>query len=107
MDEVEFDKFADEYRAMHAANIRITGEDPEYFAEYKVVDIAEGIKPRLPKTWPGLPILIDSPGWSPVFDGHSLAFDAPHLSAKITVHIFLPVRGVGAGVVARGAGTAA
>jgi ubiquinone/menaquinone biosynthesis C-methylase UbiE len=40
MDEVEFDKFADEYRAMHAANIRLTGEDPEYFAEYKVVDIA-------------------------------------------------------------------
>ncbi len=34
-----------------------------------VVDIPEGRKPRLPKTWPGLPILIDSPGWSPTFDG--------------------------------------
>ena len=33
----------------------------------KVVDIPEGAKPRLPKTWPGLPILIDSPGWSPAF----------------------------------------
>lgn len=32
-----------------------------------VVDIAEGEKPRLPKTWPGLPILLDSPGWSPTF----------------------------------------
>lgn len=31
-----------------------------------VVDIPEGRKPRLPKTWPGLPILLDSPGWSPV-----------------------------------------
>lgn len=40
VDEVEFDKFADEYRAMHAANIRLSGEDPEYFAEYKIVDIA-------------------------------------------------------------------
>ena len=40
MDEVEFDKFADEYRAMHAANIRLSGEDPEYFAEYKIADIA-------------------------------------------------------------------
>jgi len=40
MDEVEFDKFADEYRAMHAANIRLSGEDPEYFAEYKVRDLA-------------------------------------------------------------------
>lgn len=35
----------------------------------KVVDIPAGAKPRLPKTWPGLPILIDSPGWSPKFDG--------------------------------------
>ncbi len=40
MDEVEFDKFADEYRALHAANIKLSGEDPEYFAEYKVADIA-------------------------------------------------------------------
>jgi ubiquinone/menaquinone biosynthesis C-methylase UbiE len=51
MDEVEFDKFADEYRAMHAANIRLSGESPEYFAEYKIVDIAaelarEGVVPR-------------------------------------------------------------
>lgn len=40
MDEVEFDKFADEYRQLHAANIRLSGEQPEYFAEYKIVDIA-------------------------------------------------------------------
>ena len=32
-----------------------------------VVDIPKGITPRLPKTWPGLPILLDSPGWSPTF----------------------------------------
>ncbi|MFW5927024.1 MAG: hypothetical protein ACOCSR_03145 [Wenzhouxiangella sp.] len=31
----------------------------------KVIDIPEGTRPRLPKTWPGLPILIDSPGWDP------------------------------------------
>ena len=41
-------------------------------AALKVVDIPEGAKPRLPKTWPGLPILIDSPGWDPVFDGESV-----------------------------------
>jgi ubiquinone/menaquinone biosynthesis C-methylase UbiE len=40
MDEAEFDKFADEYRNLHAANITLSGEDPEYFAEYKVADIA-------------------------------------------------------------------
>lgn len=31
----------------------------------KVKDIPQGTKPKLPKTWPGLPILIDSPGYSP------------------------------------------
>lgn len=40
MDEAEFDKFASQYREMHATNIRISGENPEYFAEYKVIDIA-------------------------------------------------------------------
>lgn len=40
MDEAEFDKFADEYRALHAASIRLSGEKPEYFAEYKIVDVA-------------------------------------------------------------------
>jgi ubiquinone/menaquinone biosynthesis C-methylase UbiE len=40
MDEVEFDKFADEYRELHAANIKLSGESPEYFAEYKIADIA-------------------------------------------------------------------
>jgi len=48
MDEAEFDKFAAEYRDLHAANIRLSGEDPEYFAEYKIKDIAaelSGAKP--------------------------------------------------------------
>jgi SAM-dependent methyltransferase len=40
MDEAEFDKFAEEYRDLHAASIRLSGEDPEYFADYKVADIA-------------------------------------------------------------------
>ena len=44
-----------------------------------VVDIPEGENPPLPNTWPGLPILIDSPAWQPVFDRESLdikvAFD--------------------------------
>ena len=36
MDTAEFDCFADEYRSLHLANVAITGEAPEYFAEYKV-----------------------------------------------------------------------
>ncbi|WP_148715751.1 hypothetical protein [Chitinolyticbacter meiyuanensis] len=43
----------------------------------KVVDIPEGAKPHLPKTWPGLPILIDSPGWSPTFKNETLEVRVP------------------------------
>lgn len=42
-----------------------------------VVDIPEGAKPRLPKTWPGLPILLDSPGWDPVFDTQTIEVKVP------------------------------
>ncbi|MFN5998673.1 MAG: hypothetical protein ACK47Z_16330 [Paracoccaceae bacterium] len=34
-----------------------------------VRDIPEGAAPQLPKTWPGLPLYIDSPDNAPVFDG--------------------------------------
>jgi len=43
----------------------------------KVVDIPEGTRPKVPKTWPNLPILIDSPGWSPVFKGTDLTVRVP------------------------------
>jgi hypothetical protein len=43
----------------------------------KVVDIPEGSRPRLPKTWPGLPLLIDSPGWSPSFARDSVNVRVP------------------------------
>lgn len=37
----EFDRFADEYYALHQNNIRLSGETPEFFAEYKVKDVSE------------------------------------------------------------------
>ena len=40
MDQAEFDKFAEEYSALHAHNVRLSGESPEYFAEYKTRDVA-------------------------------------------------------------------
>lgn len=43
----------------------------------KVVGIPDGAKPRLPKTWPGLPLLIDSPGYSPVFNGGTVEVRVP------------------------------
>ena len=79
MDEAEFDKFAAEYRAMHAANITASGEDPEYFAEYKVADLARdsrqlgalGTAPRVLDFGAGV--------------GYSVPFFARHLpTARVT-----------------------
>lgn len=41
MNRSEFDKFAQEYSDLLAANISASGEDPEFFAEYKIRDLAE------------------------------------------------------------------
>ena len=43
----------------------------------KVKDIPEGTKPKLPKTWPGVPILIDSPGYPPAFSGGTVSIRVP------------------------------
>ncbi len=41
MKQSEFDKFAHEYAELHRANIAASGEDPEYFAEYKIRDLRD------------------------------------------------------------------
>ena len=43
----------------------------------KVKDIAQGAKPRLPKTWPGLPLLLDSPGWQPSISASKVEVRVP------------------------------
>lgn len=43
----------------------------------KVKDIPAGSKPRLPKTWPGVPLLIDSPGYAPHFAGSAVRVRVP------------------------------
>ncbi|MBO4312687.1 MAG: methyltransferase domain-containing protein [Desulfovibrio sp.] len=40
-DKPEFDSLADGYYEQHKSNIAITGEGPEFFAEYKIKDFAE------------------------------------------------------------------
>ena len=35
----EFDKFAEEYLATHTDNLKISGEDPAYFARYKIDEV--------------------------------------------------------------------
>jgi SAM-dependent methyltransferase len=44
MNDAEFDKHASHYRAVHATNIAISGESPEYFAEYKMRDFSAVLK---------------------------------------------------------------
>jgi len=41
-----------------------------------VKDIPEGATPKLPATWPGFPILLDSPGFTPVFNGPEVTINA-------------------------------
>ncbi len=43
----------------------------------KVKDIAPGTKPKMLKTWPGLPIFIDSPGYSPILSQSSIEVRVP------------------------------
>jgi len=43
VDRSEFDRFADEYSIIHARNTRISGEEPSYFHEYKIRDVAAAL----------------------------------------------------------------
>lgn len=55
----EFDRFADSYVNLHAENISISGEGPEYFAEYKVKELAR----LLPTTsWGSVKSILDFGG---------------------------------------------
>ncbi len=71
-----------------------------------VRDIPEGETPRLPATWPGLPIFIDSPGFTPLFDGPEItvtvafadpagldgaAYDGVTAALKVNANIHAPL----------------
>ena len=43
----------------------------------KVMDVPEGTNPNMPKTWPGLPIMIDSPGYAPVVSDTTVTVRVP------------------------------
>ena len=40
----EFDKFAEEYLATHKSNLAVTGERPDSFARYKIVEVARRLR---------------------------------------------------------------
>jgi SAM-dependent methyltransferase len=46
MDASEFDRFAEEYEALHRANVRISGEEPEFFGAYKIVELERFLRER-------------------------------------------------------------
>jgi ubiquinone/menaquinone biosynthesis C-methylase UbiE len=79
MDEQEFDRFAEDYTRLHQQSIRVTGEDVDFFAAYKVQDMRE--------VWLG------AEGSEPhdILDfGGGVGASAPHLSrlfpkAQITI----------------------
>ncbi|OAE49095.1 hypothetical protein [Agrobacterium tumefaciens] len=46
-------------------------------AGLKVVDIPKGSKPKVPETWPGVPLLIDSPEYPTNFSGDKVDVEIP------------------------------
>ena len=46
-----------------------------------VRDIPKGTSPDMPATWPGLPIFIDSPGYTPLFEGEEIKINVPFIKA--------------------------
>ena len=46
-------------------------------AGLKVKDIPKGATPRLPATWPGLPIMLDSPGYEPELASNTVTINVP------------------------------
>ncbi|GMG82696.1 hypothetical protein LNKW23_19090 [Paralimibaculum aggregatum] len=71
-----------------------------------VRDIPDGATPAMPATWPGLPIFIDSPGYTPLFDGpeitvtvpfadpaavHGAAYDGVTAALRVNANIHAPL----------------
>ena len=76
-DENNDGNFANDGDLWHSHWVVLQPDDACGKGALKVVDIPAGAKPKVPKTWPGLPILIDSPGWSPHFKGQTLEVRVP------------------------------
>ncbi|MEP3277992.1 MAG: hypothetical protein ABJN26_14500 [Stappiaceae bacterium] len=48
-----------------------------------VRDIPDGETPAMPATWPGVPIFLDSPGFTPLFDGPEIKINASFKDADV------------------------
>jgi hypothetical protein len=55
----------------------VLAEDKACGGGLKVIDIPEGTKPKVPDTWPGVPLLIDSPEYPTTFKGDTVDVEIP------------------------------
>ena len=55
----------------------VLGEDAACPGGLKVHDIPEGTTPKVPRTWPNVPLLIDSPEYPTTFTGDTVAVNIP------------------------------
>ena len=55
----------------------VLAEDKACAGGLKVIDIPEGAKPKVPETWPGVPLLIDSPEYPTTFKGDTVDVEIP------------------------------
>ncbi len=78
-DENRDSDFGNDGGAWHSHWVVLGPDDACGPGAFKVVDIPDGTQPRLPATWPGFPILLDSPGWQPAIGSDTVdiqvAFD--------------------------------
>lgn len=57
--------------------VLVPGENCPADGALRVRDIPDGATPALPATWPGLPIFIDSPGYTPLLDAGRIEVRVP------------------------------
>ena len=55
----------------------VLAEDKACGGGLKVIDIPQGEKPKVPETWPGVPLLIDSPTYPTEFRGDAVDVTIP------------------------------
>jgi hypothetical protein len=55
----------------------VLGKDDACKGGLKVIDIPKGAKPKLPETWPGVPLLIDSPNYATELSGQTAIVKVP------------------------------
>jgi hypothetical protein len=65
-------RFDNDGNVWHSHWVVLVPDDTCGKGQLKVKDIPEGSKPKLPRTWPGLPLFIDSPGFQPVLSKNTV-----------------------------------